>query len=83
MDPMVRRMSIENCLNLALFVNSLMPLLIFVYFNSLFLFGIYKSDFLNPVLHTWFGDSCFTCDDFLKKKKYDSPLLFKIGNRQI
>jgi hypothetical protein len=33
--------------------------------------------FLNPILHTWIGDSCFACDVSLTIQV--SPLLFKIG----
>jgi hypothetical protein len=31
----------------------------------------------NPILHTWIGDSCFTCDG--SRTIQVSPLLFKIG----
>jgi hypothetical protein len=32
---------------------------------------------LNPILHTWIRDSCFTCDG--SKTIQDFPLLFNIG----
>jgi hypothetical protein len=33
---------------------------------------------LNPILRTWFRDSCYTCDG---SSTYVFPLLLKIGNR--
>jgi hypothetical protein len=32
---------------------------------------------INPILHTWFRDSCFTCDGFSTIQVF--PLLFHIG----
>ncbi len=33
--------------------------------------------YFNPILHTWFRDSCFTCDGSSTIQVF--PLLFKIG----
>jgi hypothetical protein len=33
--------------------------------------------YINPILHTWFRDSCFTCDGSPTIKVF--PLIFYIG----
>jgi len=33
--------------------------------------------YINPILHTWFRDSCFTCDGSSTIQVF--PLLFHIG----
>jgi hypothetical protein len=71
MDPMVRRISIEHCLNLALFVNSVNSFLYILIPYS-------YSDSTNLTILTLFCTRGLETD-----KKHYSPLLFKIGNRQI